>query len=226
MRHGNEKITSVYLLILVFTVAGALAQKGAKFGLRIGVSQTSYHGSDLDTILSRVNESNETINGKIAWRNSQMAGIYVNNDLAKHFWLKHEFYWTNKGAVVNYEDGSFLERNRMYLDLYPVLFSFRAEGFQLFAGPYIGVMFLKKDVFTDQAGVKEIDKDLLYDISEDNFLDFGGVSGIEYQFNFGLNLGLRYFMGFAKDDTDYFVNLHNQGFFATVGFTFGAGDYR
>ncbi len=259
------KSRSIFFVIVLLFVSNVInAQDGANAGLKIGFAQTDYHGGDLETRLLRLDSNahyqqkraylavfGDTLtnsgivrvvdssfyeNGEITKRNSLMAGFAINTELSPYFWLKHEFYWANKGATVVYKDDdgnetAQLTRKRMYIDIYPVMPAFHFKGAQVFFGPYLAALFLKRDQLIIYDYVPEgggEPKDLTFDyddISTDGFFDYGGMAGVEYEFNFGLNLGFRYYMGFGADDEAGDVKVHNRGMYFTLGYTFGKENY-
>lgn len=179
-------------------------------GFKAGLSYSGYHGSDYEDMFEQPGVS---VENRLSW----MGGVAFNTMVAKHFWLKHEFYVANKGFKATYDDGSSLERERMYVDFYPFVFAFHIKGFQLFAAPYGGGQFLVNDTYTSDTGEKSTDDQ----VDDEQFFDFGGMAGIEYEIpHVGINFGIRYHRGYASDLANSQVNIHNQALYFTIGYSF------
>jgi hypothetical protein len=223
----------IYIIIAAFFCNVALAQDQSKteidtteaysnklfksgnvtFGLKAGYTHSNLYGNEIDYIFA---------DSKTTALPSFHAGIVVNSQIGKYFWLKHELLLNQRGAGVSLNDsinGNYTSTLKMlYVDLYPISPTFHYKGFQIYAGPYVtalthasiqrkdinGKLFNDKSIFGD-AGNSEGD-------GENKYLqkfDFGLNAGIEYQFPFGLLIGIKYNHGFT--DIFQYANSYTNG---------------
>lgn len=212
----------VLLFIAVFsftTLAFSQSKSKSKFGIRLGGAYTDYYGADY----KKLRDTDSTIEGK--W--SPSGGFYINTMVSDYFWVKTEFNFVNRGGRWSENDKS-LKQNLYYLDLYPATLAFHIKGAQLFAGPSVGILMAGNYQRLENGEVKTINytQDDM-DNQNMNRLDFGLVAGVEYEFNFGLNAGVRYLRGFSsylisESGTPRF-DMFNKALVFSVGFTIGRG---
>ena len=164
------------------------------FGLKAGYTYSNLYGSELDYIFS---------GNKTNWLSGFHAGILVNTQMSKYFWLKHELIFSQRGAVVLLSDSInenyYSKLKTYYLDLYPSSLTFHYRGFQIYAGPYFSIlsyaviqrkdknanMYLDRSPFGYPGNFEEEHKYL-------QKFDFGINAGLEYQFPLGLLIGVKY----------------------------------
>jgi len=219
------------LLLVVFTVmllVNAEAQQKAQFGFRVGGTYSGYSGNDIRFF----HPAYPGVKGANKW--AAGAGFYVNSHVSDYFWIKTEFYFLNKGAQVkDSASGKTLRSNFYYIQCMPVMPTFHFKGFQLFAGPYVGFAItsnyqidtagsVKTVVNTEMTGYSYGSGGGTYDY---NRLDIGMTGGFEYQFPFGLNLGIRRSWGItsviATPSGGTKVNQFNQGWMFSLGYSIG-----
>ncbi|MBC9915064.1 outer membrane beta-barrel protein [Chitinophaga varians] len=109
------KITTGIFLLL-FVVAGAMAQELPSFSLQVkaGMQLPRIYGADKDSIAGY---------GKAGW----MAGLSALSPLGKWVALKHDAF-----LVV--------QKNESRLDLFPVSIAYRKYNLEVFGGPYMGIL--------------------------------------------------------------------------------------
>jgi hypothetical protein len=150
-------------------------------------------------------------------------GFYINSKAGDYFWFKHEVNYINRGYSY---DSAGLRVNQHYLDVYPLSPTFHFKGGQLFAGPSASFLIVHSQEIINSNG----DKEIVYETEDRNILEFGLVAGIEYEFPFGVNIGARYIRGFTSwmqpVKNQPRVEIFNQAFLFTAGFTFGAKEKK
>lgn len=176
------------------------------------MSLSGYNGSYWnDTLVEGSNAISKS-------RTSFTGALAVNSHVGEWVILKHEFWFTNKGGIREFTDGSSQSFNRAYIDLAPIQIGVNLKGFQAFAGPQAGLLLYRKDITYDSNGKEVV-------VEEDqegwSILDYGFIAGTEYEFPFGLNLGVRYIQGFHGLDEDGDLDWKNNSILITAGFTFG-----
>lgn len=209
------------LILLAFSPILAFSQGETNFGLKGGLAFTSYSGDNWTNSIAPSSVSLLNITGHTVSNKSSFTGaLAVNSKISDFFWLKHEFWYIQRGTTVT---GDQLDDNytytRHYIDLAPVLFTFNFKGFQVFGGPQAGVMMFKKDEYTIGSTTTKYE-----DSTDDTILDYGAVFGAEYEFPFGLNIGARVFKGFNKLNPNNDQSWFNNTTVITTGWTFGASE--
>jgi hypothetical protein len=204
------------------------------FGLKAGYTQGNFYGNEIDYLFAE---------GTTKWIAGFHAGIMVNSEISKHFWLKHELIFSQRGAIVTLFDsltGNYSSKLKTYyLDLYPLNPTFHYKRFQLYGGPYISLLTHANIQRKNENGVLFKDKSIFGDASqfEDNSkylqkFDFGMNLGIEYQFPFGFFIGAKYNHGFIdifqyansytlNDPKTTPIKIYNRAFWVSVGYSFG-----
>jgi hypothetical protein len=204
------------------------------FGLKAGYTQGNFYGSEINYIFAK---------GTTKWIAGFHAGILVNSEMSKYFWLKHELIFSQRGAVFTLFDslnGNYSSKLKTYyLDLYPLNPTFHYKGFQIYGGPYISLLTHASIQRKDANGFLFNDTSIFGDASqfEDNSkylqkFDFGMNFGIEYQFPSGLLIGAKYNHGFTDifqyansytldDPKTTPIKIYNRAFWVSVGYSFG-----
>ena len=204
---------NLFVLIAFALIANtAMAQKSF-FGLRLGVANPAYYGSDFKDAQSA--STIETIM-------TPTAGFYVNSHVNDYFWIKTEFNYVNRG-YTHQQLGQTLRTDYYCIDVYPITPTFHYKGIQIFAGPSISLIVASKK---DSIMGGKVEK--VYDNKMDglNRYDIGLMAGIEYEFNFGLNVGARIVNGFTSvyeknSTTNVQTQWFNQTYLFTIGYTIG-----
>ena len=203
------------------------------FGLKAGYNISNLYGSEIDYIFA---------DKQIDWVSGFHAGIVVNTQVNKYFWLKHELFFNQRGAGVMLNDsinGIYSSKMRTYyLDLYPISPTFHFKGFQLYAGPYFSALTVATIQRKDELGNFYTDKSIFGDASNDESekkylqkFDFGINAGIEYQFPFGLLIGVKYTHGFTdvfqyansytlQDTKIDNIKIYNRSVLLSIGYVF------
>ena len=183
----------------------------AHFGVRLGLNNASNYGREY-------NERDKVTPFKN--KLSFTGGIYVNSELTDHFWLKHEFMYVNK--ISNYDSsGQSLKVSQHYIDVYPLNATFHIKGFQIFGGPAFSLFLAQSREYIDS--LQKIRAST--DISDRNIFEIGYITGIEYEFPFGLNLGVRYIKQFTSlyqtEKNGPRVDIFSQNWLFTLGYSLG-----
>jgi hypothetical protein len=161
-------------------------------------------------------------------------GIGVNSMLKEHFWLKHDLLLVQKGSVLQIDDmrnpvyQSHLKL--LYLDAYPCSFTYNLKGFQVFIGPYLGMLLSASMQHKDSSGIMSTNSSIFGTASSSkNYtqrIDAGGVVGMEYEFHCGINLGIRLVYGFVPLIENALIQngqskIYNRSLSLSAGYTFG-----
>ncbi|MCS6824532.1 MAG: PorT family protein [Cytophagaceae bacterium] len=204
------------------------------YGLKAGINQNNIYGSEIDYIFATPNTQSLL---------SIHAGLLINTQWNKYFWLKHELLFSTRGALVTLNDsihGEYSSKFKtLYLDLFPVSPSLHFKGLQFYGGPYLSILanacIQRKnengDYFNDRSifGTPENREGE----DENKYLqkfDYGLHAGVEYQFSFGLLIGVKYLHGladifqyansFTNDDTKTNpIKIYNKSIMFSVGYT-------
>ena len=204
---------NLLVLIVVALVANtAMAQK-SYFGLRLGVANPAYYGSDFKDA-----QATSSIKSIL----TPTVGFYVNSMVNDYFWIKTEFNYVNRG-YTHEQMGQTLQTNYYCIDVYPVTPTFHFKGAQLFAGPSISLIVASQKDSIIAGQVKKISDNKMNGL---NRYDVGIMAGFEYEFNFGLNVGARIVNGFTSvyeknATTNVQTQWFNQTYLFTVGYSIG-----
>ncbi|MBC7450614.1 MAG: PorT family protein [Cytophagales bacterium] len=198
--------------IFIGMIFSSIAQKG-HFGFRAGAANAGYYGSDYGAA-----KSTQSISP--IW--TPTVGVYVNSEINKYFWIKTEFNYVNRG-YTHEQSGNTLRTNYYYVDVYPINPTFHFKGGQIFVGPTISVLVASNKDTLIAGQVKKVSDT---DLKGFNRYDIGVMAGIEYEFKFGVNVGVRMVRGFTSikqpaEDTHIQTQWFNQTFLITAGYTLG-----
>lgn len=200
----NKKIF-VFLLAVTFGVSGVLhAQDDSEekscecgFGVKAGLNAYGLGG-----------ESNLT-STKLAYHGGGYADIKLNES----FSLKPEVLYSVQG--VGMKEDSLSEYTLTYINV-PVQLKFKlVDGFSFVTGPQFGLLIGKN--------IPKEEEDLLFGGDGVESQDISVVYGFEYEFDFGLNAGVRYQLGLSpvkKREED--IEKSKQGF-VNRGLQFSVG---
>lgn len=203
------------------------------FSVKAGWLQSKLKGDDVKDL---------AIDGKIDHRNAFFVGVSVDNSIGTYFGLKHELYYQNYGAKFKreLEDHTFDATLEMHsLRLNPISPTFKVGGLQVYAGPYINMLLYSSITAVDEEGKTYKDHGIFGSTEDDQEdskylqkMDYGVTVGIEYQFKFGMVLGIKYTKGFASifDNANTFgvdknkgmkdIKIYNQTFGLYLGYRF------
>ncbi len=169
----------------VFVIAG-FAQGETRLGFSLGVSSATITGPDVDELSPRQ---------KATPLQGIRAGVFVNSKIRKNFWVKSELHFIQKGAVLHSSDAggnaTQTQLKSRYIEVYPFSPTFTYHGFQVLAGPYVSMLLTASVRDSSTFGLSYLLQPYRQKI------DAGFVLGFEYDFRFGLNLGVRYTRGFV-----------------------------
>ncbi len=210
-------------LLYFFTSTMCAQHEGIAFGISGGLNWSSLCGRDLDNL------SNE---GGSRALTGLTIGIILNNKMAMHFGLKHELFYSKRFTSVQMADNInpvFSSKlKRQYIDIFPASPTFYYKGIQLYAGPYVGILWDASIQRKDENGNLYTDKSF-FGNSENpsNYsqkMDAGIVTGINYELPNGLNLGARFIRGFVPlienaNTQEPQLKIYNRSFFVTIGYT-------
>lgn len=182
------------------------------WGVKTAFIQSNLYGVDRSFL---------SINGQTKALNGFLFGMMVNSMIGKYFWMKHELNFHLHGAGITLHDsinGNYNSELRMYsLQLLPISPSFHIKGFQLYAGPYISALSDASLKRKDESGNYYTDHSIFGNDKENTEFnkylqkfDFGIATGVEYEFYFGLNIGVRYTKGFIPIFDNANVNTFRQ----------------
>jgi hypothetical protein len=205
-------------LCMVLFVTFSYGQK-SKFGLKIGVALSKDIGPKSDTSLTNYFNT-------LDYKPTLTGGFYINSKVGEYFWLKHEVNYINRGYNLPADSaGTKFRINAHYIDVYPANCAFHFKGGQLFAGPSVSFLPVMTYEEYDADGKVELEKFDLEEINR-NIAELGFVAGAEYEFPFGLNLGVRYVRGltsqYRPEPNVASIKIYSQSWLFSIGYTFGA----
>lgn len=225
-----------YTILLLFSfscIGNSFGQQketennGVTFGLKAGYTQYNIYGKDQATLSPE---------GSTKALNSFYIGAEVNTKFSKYFGLKHSISVLQKGAIVKRtheadNTGYESKYKNLYLDIAPISPTFHFHGFQIYAGPYVGVLIHSSIQYKNENGQLITDKSLYGDATQEgNYsqkIDAGIVAGIDYVFKNGITIGAQFTQGFVPlientNSTNRQSKIYNKGFSFTIGYTFGS----
>lgn len=218
-------MNKIYILciLLLFAAKISAQQEDLTFGFSGGANWSSITGRDIDSLSN--DGSSKNLGGL-------SIGITLDNKMFKHFGFRHEIFYSRRSNTIRISDtinDVFKSKlKRQYIELFPLSPTFYYKGFHLYAGPYIGILLNASVQRKDTQGNIYTDKSFygtgkaLSKYSQK--MDAGFVTGINYEFSNGFNLGARYIHGFVplieNADTKQQWKIFNESFFVTIGYTF------
>lgn len=215
---------NAFVCVLILLSSLVLGQTSRTvFGLKAGLMQSTVNGADVDSVSPA---------GGPEKKNGFMIGIGLNSMLSKYFWLKHDVFYSQKGANLFLSDAKNAKYTSTlslaYIDLYPLSLTLHYKGLQVFAGPHLGMLVSKQQSMKDSTGKYYTKEDVFvngFDTKSFNKIDGGYVAGIEFEFNFGCNLGIRWqqsLLSLLENTTRLQgpINIYNRSLCVSVGYTF------
>lgn len=213
----------IVLSVILLTGAAAQAQQeGIVAGIKSGMQWPALGGRDVDSLSA----------GGADGRPGPALGIALNNKLSDRFWLKHELFYSSRTMMIRLDDGispAFDSKlKRRYVEIYPASPTWHYRGWQVYAGPYLGLLVAasiqRKDanghIYTDKAFFGRAD---LPDGYSQKF-DAGLTVGIEYELPAGINFGARYVGGWVPMVENAVLQnqwrIYNRSISVTVGYSF------
>lgn len=210
-------------IMLFFILKINAQQESLTFALSGGINWSSLTGKDLENLSS--GGSTKSVIG-------QTLGITLDNKTATYFGLKHEIFYSLRITTIRIND----ETNpifdskfkRQYIDLFPISPSFYYKGFEIYAGPYVGLLLNASVQRKDENGNTYTDK-TIYGTGEatanySQKMDAGVVTGLNYVLPNGIGIGARYIRGFVPIVEDasslHQGKIYNESFFVTIGYKF------
>ena len=185
-------------LLIISLFAGCLASYGqgeTKLGIKAGFTSANVYGPDLKQLSS---------GGTPSALNGFHVGLFVNSKVSKYFWIKSEVLAVQKGSLLQINDkwGQQYQSKftSQYIDVYPFSPTFHFRGFQVLVGPYVSMLFSASIQQKDSLGVLTSNSNIFGTSNANSHyrqkIDAGVVLGAEYEFKWGISIGLRYTQGF------------------------------
>lgn len=217
------KNTYTICIMLFFILKISAQQESFTFGISGGTNWSSLTGKDLDNISS--DGSAKSVIG-------QTIGITLDNKSSNYFGLKHEIFYSQRATTIRIDDKinpTFDSKfKRQYIDLFPASPTLYYRGFEVYTGPYVGLLLNASVQRKDENGNTYTDKtiygtgDATADYTQK--MDAGLVAGLNYALPNGINIGARYIRGFVSilEDADsrHQGKIYNESFFVTIGYKF------
>lgn len=184
------------VVLICFVACTAMAQDGeTRFALKAGITSSDLHGTDISKL---------SPGGSVSSLSGFHVGAMLNSKLRSHFWLKTELLFIQKGGSIQRLDASSQsyksDFKSQYIDLYPASATFHWKGFQVLAGPYVSMLLTgtiqEKDASGNLVTVSNYGSPTVNSNYRQKF-DAGIVLGAEYEFKWGILLGVRYTNGFV-----------------------------
>lgn len=176
-----------------------------RFGVKTGMNLASINGDDTDNLDSRV---------------AFFFGGFAELCVTDEFSVQPELLYSMQGAKYSESEGYDGKFKFDYLNI-PVMGRYYvSDAFSIEAGPQIGFLLSAKDEYDLIGGGESGEEDVKDWVSS---TDFGANVGLGYQFENGLNLGARYYLGLSNindfDGSDDYKN-QNGVLQISVGFRF------
>lgn len=160
-------------------------------GLRGGIGLSTVVGQDAADSLS--------VGGTPAYKMGLTLGLVVTSHLRTSFWLGHELWLQQQGAVVYLRDEGgqpYASRLRVqYLNVYPANFTFVSKQIQVYAGPYLGMALSASIQYKDTSGQLRTDPSVFGNAQTlsgyVSKIDAGLCVGIDYAVKSRWTIGLR-----------------------------------
>lgn len=211
------------------------AQDGeTRIGIREGITLANIYGADVSNISS---------GGRASTKWDLHLGVFVNSKISRKFWIKSEVVASHKTIDLRVKD-KWDQQYRsyfrsLYIDVFPVSPTFLFHNVQLFAGPYLGILVNSSIQQKDSLGVMSTNR-TIFGMPHKNAeyrqkLDAGFVTGIEYEFDSGISIGVRYVRGFVplfENISQIVTNpsgpppavpkIFNQALSISIGYSFGS----
>jgi len=208
------------------------AQGETSLGIKVGFTSANVSGPDLSQL---------STGGGTSPLTGFHVGLYVNSKVGKYFWIKSEVLTIQKGSIVQLNDNSGQpyksKFKSQYIDVYPISATFHYKGFQILAGPYVG-MLLNSSIQYDSSGKLYTNSSIFgYAAALKSYrqkLDAGIVLGVEYEFKWGISIGGRYTKGFVplfENAATLVTNptggplpsqkIYNENISISLGYSFG-----
>lgn len=167
-----KKHVFLFLFLLVFSFSESFSQAFDRSGLgiRAGVNLSNFRG-DAQAVTLNVGPT---------------AGLYYRIGISDIFTVQPELMYSMQGSRFDGTQNQINDR-LSYLNLPVVAQVWLAPGFNIHAGPYVGVL---ADVWSEGRGDLDVAADY-------RGWDWGATAGLEYETPIGLNFAIRYNFGFA-----------------------------
>jgi len=202
-----KKITLVCIVLLCLFNVQSFAQ--AKFGFKVGVNSTSagvsYEDSDEEE------EFRDAIKPKIGFT----AGLAAEFGFSEALSLQTGLMLANKGYKIEYDESGLSIKGKTslnYLEI-PLNLAYNMGGFQVHAGPYLGLGLFGKQKYELSDGTDSENGDTKIkfknSVSEEDYDDLEDDEDYMRRLDYGLNLGVGYRTGPALITATYSWGLAN-----------------
>lgn len=192
--------------------------------IKAGYLQTDLRGSNVDML---------SFDGETKSLNSYMIGLEYNSEISRFISLKHELNFKANGAELKLNDdinGTYNSTLKMNsLELQPINLAFRYRWIQIYVGPYASALINANITRKDENGNKYKDKSIFGEPDEETTenkylqkIDFGITTGLLFEFNKTISVGIRYNHGLAPifDNTteQKSIKIYNQSWGVVLGY--------
>ncbi len=189
-------------------------------------------GAGLSTVVGRDASDSLSVGGKPGYKTGLTLGLSVTSHLKPTFWLGHELWLQQQGAIVHLRDENgqtYTSRLRIqYLTIYPANFIWVQKSLRLYVGPYVGMVLAASIQRKDPAGHLQTDasvfgtaQTLTGDVSK---IDAGLCLGMDYTIGNRWMVGLRLQRGVIPIWNENTLSqagqstIYNQNGMLTVGY--------
>ena len=245
----------LFAALYVVTCTQFISAQNISIGLRVGVGMSSFLGDVGKEVRVVVNEGEGPVVTEIErsypLKQAFYGGVAANIGFGEKFSVMPELLYSAQGGneeiKVALDGGEATTITTVYNIGYfkiPILAKYyvmgeMGNGLSLYAGPHVGFKlseagtakisseFVTLEIDLKDEDFKGLDKDEK-EVDLLNGLDFGVIAGVDYEFEFGLSVGLRYDVGFLTLFNTENVALKNntfknQMFSLAIGYMFNLG---
>ncbi len=195
-----------------------------RFGLKLSMGLHSLQGKDVSTL---------STGGPSSARKGFSAGVMMDTRLNPHLYIRSEIAVQQSSALLNIYDSASNTRydskfRSLYLMVHPFMPAYRAGGFQVYAGPYFGLLINASIQRKTAGGGLETDKSIFGNAlspgGHSQKLDAGIAAGLEYEWKNGLTIGVNYRRGLIGILEDPRIQtrkkIYNQDISVSIGYKF------
>ncbi|MCD0476351.1 PorT family protein [Flavobacterium sp. EDS] len=217
------KNTYTICIMLFFILKISAQQESLTFGISGGTNWSSLTGKDIDNLSS---------DGSTKRAVGHSIGVTLDNKPSNYFGLKHELFYSRRVTTIRMEDEinpAFDSKfKRQYIDLFPASPTLYYKGFEVYVGPYLGLLLNASVQRKDENGSTYTDK-TIYGTGQatgdySQKMDAGFVAGLNYALPNGINIGARYIRGLVpileNSESKHQWKIYNESIFVTIGYKF------
>jgi hypothetical protein len=217
-----KQLLTISILLLTITQAGAQSITPA---VEAGFTFGRLTGRDIDSLSN--GGPSQSLKGL-------ELGFTLHNKITKHFSLRHSLFYSNHNTPIRIDDGLHpvfkSKLRRQYLTLFPASPAWQWGKFQVYGGPYIGVLLSASLQRKDSNGNLYTDKSFFGDpATMSNYsqkFDAGLEAGVAYTLTKSLYINARLVRGFVPLIEDASKQpqwrIYNYNLIFTIGYQFAA----